>query len=117
MVAAGVGVWSVGEDPGTEAEVLEAVRVAWELGGDVNAVDENGETAMHGAAYTGANSVVEFLVEKGAKVDVWNQKNSRGWTPVIIADGVYRSSSLKEAPHTAALLRKLLGMPASTAAQ
>ncbi|HLQ79202.1 MAG TPA: ankyrin repeat domain-containing protein, partial [Terriglobia bacterium] len=51
MVAAGVGTSSPGEDPGTEPEVLEAVKLAVQLGADVNAVDKNGETAMHGAAY------------------------------------------------------------------
>ena len=51
MVAAGVGTSAPGEDPGTEPEVLEAVKVALELGGgDLNAIDDNGETAMHGAA-------------------------------------------------------------------
>ena len=51
MVAAGVGTRSPGEDAGTETEALEAVKLAFELGGDVNAVDNNGDTAMHGAAY------------------------------------------------------------------
>ena len=61
MVAAGVGTRSPGEDAGTETEALEAVKVAFELGGDVNAVDNNGETAMHGAAYKWFPSVVTFL--------------------------------------------------------
>src|SRR6185295_13658898 len=51
MVAAGVGTSSPGEDPGSEPEVLEAVKLVLQLGADVNAVDKNGETAMHGAAY------------------------------------------------------------------
>ena len=34
---------------GTNAEALEAVKVAIEPGNDVNAVDKNAETAMHGA--------------------------------------------------------------------
>jgi len=33
------------------AEVLEAAQLLLKLGADVNAVDANGETAMHGAAY------------------------------------------------------------------
>src|SRR4029077_20691852 len=57
MVAAGVGTRSRGEDPGTEKDVLEAVKVAVELGGDVNAVDKKGETAMHGVAYKQLPSV------------------------------------------------------------
>ena len=51
MVAAGLGTNAPGEDPGTEPEVLDAVKVALDLGNDLNAVDKNGETAMHGAAY------------------------------------------------------------------
>ena len=113
MAAAGVGVYSPGEDAGTEPETLEATKVAWELGGDVNAVDKHGETAMHGAAYMGANSVAEFLVEKGAKIEIWNQKNDRGWTPLEVADGVFRTGNFRAAPHTAALLRQLLSDPAA----
>ena len=51
MAAAGVGTLAPGEEAGTEPEALEAVALAIKLGGDVNAVDDNGETAMHGAAY------------------------------------------------------------------
>ena len=51
MAAAGLGTRSPGEDAGTEAEVLEAVQLALDLGNDIDAVDAKGETAMHGAAY------------------------------------------------------------------
>ena len=34
------------EEAGTEEEAIEAVKLAIELGNDVNAVDDNGETAM-----------------------------------------------------------------------
>ena len=78
MVAAGLGTNAPGEDPGTEPEVLEAVKVALELGNDLNAVDKNGETAMHGAAYKHVPSVVHFLAEKGARIEVWNQPNKQG---------------------------------------
>jgi ankyrin repeat protein len=108
MVAAGLGVHGPPEDPGTESEVLEAVKLALELGGDVNAVDNNGETAIHGATYRGLNAVVQLLVDSGAKVNIWNRRNSRGWTPLDIAHGVFRSGTLKAAPHTEVLLRRLL---------
>lgn len=88
MVAAGVGTSSPGEDPGTEPEVLEAVKVALELGGDLNAVDDNGETVIHGAAYKQLPKVVAFLADAGADVDVWNQPNAKGRTPLDIAMGV-----------------------------
>ena len=88
MVAAGIGTSSPLEDPGTEPEVLEAVKLALKLGGDVNAVDKKGETAMHGAAYKHVPSVVRFLAENGAKVEVWNHADDRGWTPLKIVEGI-----------------------------
>ena len=78
MVAAGVGTQNPGEDPGTEPEVLEAVNVALELGNDLHAVDKNGETVMHGAAYKHVPSVVRFLAEKGAPREVWIEQNKKG---------------------------------------
>ena len=105
MVAAGVGTSAPGEDPGTEPEVLEAVQVALELGGDLNAMDDNGETAMHGAAYKHVPSVVALLSEAGANVDVWNQPNSQGWTPLDIAAGVHRGMNIVSSPATAAAVR------------
>ena len=106
MVASGVGIHSPGEDPGTEAEALACVELALELGGDPNAVDERGETALHGAAYRGANSIVERLIAHGA--DTFDQENVEGWTPLRIARGVFRTATFKEAPHTAALLGELM---------
>ena len=114
MVAAGVGVFGPPEDPGSASEVLDAVTLALELGGDVNAVDNNGETAMHGAAYRGLNTVVQFLVNHGADVEVWNQENSRGWTPLTIAEGIFRTATFKASPHTADLLRQLMSGAAVT---
>ncbi len=88
LVAAGVGTNAPGEDPGTETEVLEAVKVALELGNDINAVDNKGETVMHAAAYKDVPSVAQYLIDKGAKIEVWNKKNKTGWTPLRIAYGV-----------------------------
>ncbi len=108
MVAAGVGTRSPGEDAGTDAEVLEAVKVSIELGNNVNAVDKNGETAMHGAAYKQVPAAAQYLLDHGAKIDVFNQKNSHGWTPLRIADGVHRGMNLRSSPETAAVLRKAM---------
>lgn len=105
MAAAGLGTRSPGEDAGTESEILEAVQVALELGNDINAVDSNGETAMHSAAYKNLPKVVEFLASKGASIEVWNKKNRFGWTPLTIAQG-YRFGNYKPSPvTTAAFLR------------
>ena len=67
MAAAGVGCLAPGEEAGTEDEAIEAVKLALELGNDVNAVDDNGETAMHGAAYKSFPRIVQLLADKGAE--------------------------------------------------
>jgi ankyrin repeat protein len=108
MVAAGLGTQNPGEDPGTEPEVLEAVKVALDLGNDLNAVDKNGETVMHGAAYKHMPSVVRFLAEKGARIEVWNQQNKKGWTPLKIAEGVQRGMNIVSSPPTEAVFRHVM---------
>lgn len=108
MVAAGLGTNAPGEDPGTEPEVLEAVKLALDLGNDVNAVDSNGETAMHGAAYKHVPSVVHYLAEHGARMDLWNTPNKKGWTPLRIAEGVHRGMNIVSSPVTAAALRQVM---------
>jgi uncharacterized protein len=107
MAAAGVGTRAPGEEAGTEPEVLEAVALALELGGDVNAVDDNGETAMHGAAYKNLPKVVQFLADKGARIEVWNRKNKYGWTPLMIAEG-HRVGNFKPSPETIAALHRVM---------
>jgi ankyrin repeat protein len=104
MAAAGVGIWQVGESAATNEEAFEAVKLCYELGNDVNTVDANGDTALHGAAHRGANEIVKFLVEKGARLDV---PNKIGWTPWIVADGVMYPNTYNRRLETAALLLKL----------
>jgi ankyrin repeat protein len=104
MAAAGIA-WASNQDRASEQQVLEAVTLMVdELGADVNAVSDLGETAMHAAAYRGANSVVQFLFDKGAKLDV---VAIDGRTPLIVADGVEYGNSFAAQPQTAALLRRL----------
>ena len=107
MVAAGIGALAPEEEAGTEAEALEAVALALELGGALNAVDDNGETAMHGAAYKNFPRVVRFLADKGAKIEVWNRKNKYGWTPLSIAEG-NRPGNFKPSPETIAALHRVI---------
>ena len=108
MVAAGVGTQSPGEDPGTEPEVLEAVKVALALGGELDAVDDNGETAMHGAAYKHLPGVVTFLADQGARTEVWNRENARGWTPWRIVAGVQRGANIVSSPETEAAVSAVM---------
>ena len=107
MVAAGVGIWAPGENPGTHEEALAAARLLLDLGADVNAIDDNGDTALHGAVYRGgAIPVIQLLVDRGARLDVVNKK---GWMPVTAADGVeYTPAVLKRYPEAAALLRQYM---------
>ena len=106
MVAAGLG-RVVNESRVTESSALEAVKLAVELGGDVNAANESGDTALHGVASQGADTIVQFLVDKGAKVNV---NNKVGETPLMIAEGKVRLSSTNTFyKSTAGLLRKLGG--------
>jgi mono/diheme cytochrome c family protein len=120
MAAAGVGIWAPGENPGTHEEALAAVKLVFEVGGgDVNAIDKEGETALHGAVYRGgAIPVMQFLIDKGARLDVVNKK---GWTPLTAADGVeYTPAVLKRYPEAAALLRRVLrerGLPVPESTQ
>ena len=107
MMAAGLATRSPGEDAGTESEVLDAVRLALKLGADINAVDKNGETAMHAAAYKNLPKVVRFLDAQGARIAVWNRDNKFGWTPLAIAVG-YRFGNFKPSADTEAALREVM---------
>jgi ankyrin repeat protein len=107
IVAAGLATRSPGEDAGTESETLEALQVILDLGADVNAVDENGETALHAAAYKNLPQVVRFLSARGAKVERWNRPNNFGWTPLAIAVG-YRFGNFKPSPETETTIREVM---------
>jgi ankyrin repeat protein len=107
MAAAGLATRSPGEDAGTEPEVLEAVQTALDHGADINAVDNNGETAMHAAAYKNLPKVVKLLAARGAKITVWNRDDKFGWTPLAIAVG-YRFGNFKPSPETEAAIREVM---------
>ena len=106
-----------GENRGNEEEerkALEAVRAAVEAGADLDATNANGLTAMHAAAYTGADSIVQFLADIGAKVDV---KDKAGETPWSMATGISpalrRRGQYGSHPSTGNLLLKLGATPVS----
>src|ERR1041385_2303267 len=71
MAAAGMGgggrPWTEIQRGQREALVLEAVKVAVELGVDVNAANTDGRTALDSAKALKFDSVVAFLSQKGAK--------------------------------------------------
>jgi ankyrin repeat protein len=109
MVACGIGVGSAAanEVAGEEPEVLEAAQLLLKLGADVNAVDANGETAMHGAALKNLPKVVQFLAKNGANVEVWNKKNSFGSTPLMFAQG-HRPGNFKPSFETIDAVQRVM---------
>ena len=104
MAAAGVGIWKIGENPGTNEEALAAVALASKLGNDVNAVDGNGDTALHGAVHRGADAIVQFLYDNGADLDAVNET---GWTALSIAQGVFYPNTFNRHPDVVELLESL----------
>jgi ankyrin repeat protein len=107
MAAAGLGTRSADEEAGTEDEAVEAVEYLLSIGADINAVSNFGDTAMHGAAFANFPKVVKLLDAKGAKIAVWNQKNKRGWTPLMIAEG-HRYGNFKPSFETIAAIKEVM---------
>ena len=107
LAAAGVGALGSGDEPAaTEEEALDAVRLLLDLGADIDAVDERGETAMHGAAYKNRPAMVALLAERGADRSIWDRKNRSGWTPLLIARG-HRRGNFRPSPETVAALHAI----------
>ncbi len=143
MAAAGLDYWE-GESPGpftgvTEPERLDAVKLAVELGNDINAhadfgdylmtgapdytllyyplnIDDlldkgvgdprwSGSTALIGAVVSGQPSILQFLVDHGAQLDA---KTKLGWTPLMVARGVFFANAKKEFPPAEAILKKAM---------
>lgn len=143
MVAAGLDYWE-GESAGpytgvSEAERLEAVKLAVDLGNDINAAADFGDykmegtpdymllyyplnmselaskvpgdprwsgcTALHAAVVSGQASIVQYLVDHGAKLDA---RTRSGWTPLMLAGGVFFANAKKEFPAAAEILKKAM---------
>jgi ankyrin repeat protein len=107
MAAAGLGTRAALEEAGTEEEALEAVAYLLELGADINAVSNLGDTAMHGAAFANFPRVVAWLDAQGADIAIWNQPNHRGWTPLRIAEG-HRYGNFKPSFETVAAIKAVM---------
>ena len=100
--------WGVMED---ERVVLEAANVALKFDSDVNATNKAGETALHHAASMRYDTVVQFLAQNGADLNV---RNKRGHTPLMAITGGVGNRAAADADangnrvaSTAALLRTL----------
>ena len=102
MLAAGVN-WVIGQTYGSRW--LEAVQLCLDLGFDVNAVNQMGLAAVHGAANRGSDDVIELLASRGARLDVADKE---GRTPATWAEGVFLATNSPIAkPSTIALLGRL----------
>lgn len=124
-VAAGIG-WVEGVTyEWSPEENLEAVKMLLDLGLDPNVRDGDGREPLHGAAHKGRNSVVQLLVDHGAKLDAVDDGSRDSisgamyghlWSPIEYARGLVRVGvqSAIAHPETEALLKKLLeekGLP------
>ena len=94
-----------GDNLPLQEAALAAVRYCLELGLDINAVNDDGQRALHGAVYLGGTLLVPFLVEHGADIDVINVRGQTPW--MIAAEGEYRSGSFYTHKETGVLLEQL----------
>jgi ankyrin repeat protein len=112
MVAAGQA-WRDDRSIGTEKGAIATIDVLLRAGLDINEANLAGETALHGAALRGANDVVAYLVDRGARLDAKDRSNR---TALDVAAGVplqvprasdtYRDPVVRE--ETARVLRDLM---------
>ncbi len=88
-----------------ERMMLDAVTIVAEQGSDVNVANAEGNTALHAAAGSGYDSVVEYLVAQGARIDM---QNADGRTPLALAQrGRVRGRNATPHHSTVELLRRL----------
>ena len=92
--------------PPAEARMArDVVRAALELGADVDAANDAGDTALHAAASHGMNSVIELLTSRGADLRAENRRRETPLALAVYADGIAGDRFVRE--ETAALLRTL----------
>ena len=114
MVAAGIDFvegqdkygrrWFASDTAALQQAAREAVVYCLELGDDINAANDVGQTPIIGAVYFRSPAMVQFLVDRGAKINVVNK---RGQTPWLITQGEYRSGSFFVDKETGDYLVKL----------
>jgi uncharacterized protein len=102
MAAAGVG-WRDSSRRGADGDAIAALQRLLDRGANVNAANQMGDTALHGAALRGSPAIMRLLVERGANL---NAVNAKGQTPLDIALGV-PSEGIPRNEAGAALLRAL----------
>jgi uncharacterized protein len=118
-VASGIG-WVEGVTyEWSPEENIEAVKMCLELGIDPNVADDEGRTALHGAAHKGRLEVIQMLVDHGANLNAHDGGSrdsvngallGKTWIPLDWARGLVRVGVQSAIPHpeAAALLAKLM---------
>ena len=91
----------------SEDRHLEAVKLCLELGADVNAANDRGNTALHATAFLGYPEIARYLVEQGAEI---NAKNNNGETPTRVAEGTIVTVMVFIHENVAEVLRELGGV-------
>ncbi len=107
LAASGVGSFAPEEEAGNEAERLETLEWLLPLVEGIHIRNRAGDTAMHGAAYKNIPGVVHWLHDNGADIEKWNQKNRKGWTPLLIAQG-FRPGNFKPSFETIAAIEEVM---------
>ena len=116
MAASGVG-WDNGMlREYSPEQTLEVVKLLLDKGANVKLANDHGITALHGAAYKGANSVVQLLVDRGADLAAQDKgedfgfgASSKHMTPLNWAEGVpIGMSSAIYHDDTVALMTRLM---------
>jgi len=108
-------------------ENVEALRLLLDLGLDPNGANNEGRTALMGAALKGRNAAVQLLVDRGAKLETYDRGSrdtdkvgslaaGHTWQALDYAEGLVRVGvqSATAYPETAALIRTLMrqrGLP------
>jgi ankyrin repeat protein len=118
-VASGIG-WVEGVTfEWSPEQSIEAVKMCLDLGIDPNVRDDQGRTALHGAAHKGRTEVIQMLVDHGANLEA-HDNGSRDtfagamkgmtWIPLDWARGLVRVGVQSAIPHPEAekLLVKLM---------
>src|SRR4029453_9545005 len=74
-----------GRGAGSETTILDVIKLCVARGLDIDAFNVNGQRLLTLAVQRGNNSILRYLAESGAKLDM---KNKQGRTPMDIALGV-----------------------------
>ena len=97
-----------GARTGTEREVVAAMDLLLDLGVPLDAVDSNGETALHAAAHFDWAEPIKLLAGRSAGAEVWNLQNKYGCTPLAIAVGFRGPRSFRPRPVAEAAIREAM---------